>query len=98
MTLFNDVVPNPHRPAIDWRTIADTFEWFRRLDGCPQDTVYHAEGDVQIHTRMVCEALVADPRWREAQPEARTSLFWAALLHDVAKPECTRVAADGRVT
>jgi predicted kinase len=98
MTLFNDLVPSPDRPAIDWRTIAEAFEWFRRLEGCPQDPVYHAEGDVHVHTRMVCEALVADPHWCGAEPEARASLFWAALLHDVAKPDCTRVDADGRVT
>ena len=98
MTPFDDLVPSPARPAIDWRTIEETFEWFRRLDGCPQDPVFHAEGDVQIHTRMVCEALVADPRWRDMEPESRASLFWAALLHDVAKPECTRLEAGGRVT
>ena len=96
-TLFDDLVPRPDRPAIDWRTIEEAFEWFRRLDGCPQDPVFHAEGDVQIHTRMVCEALVEDPGWRRLAPPERASVFWAALMHDIAKPACTRVDAGGRV-
>jgi predicted kinase len=98
MTLFDDLVPSPDRPAIDWTTIEQAFEWFRSLDGCPQDPVFHAEGDVQIHTRMVCEALVEDPRWGRLGPQERASVFWAALLHDIAKPACTRVDAGGRVT
>jgi predicted kinase len=98
MTLFDDLVPDPDRPAIDWRTIEEAFEWFRRLGDCPQDPVFHAEGDVGIHTRMVCEQLVGDSSWRSMEPASRASLFWAALLHDVAKPECTRIEAGGRVT
>jgi len=98
MTLFNDLVPDVRRLQIDWRRIEDTFNWFKRLRECPQDPVFHAEGDVNIHTRMVCEALVADPDWRQLNDALRASAFWAALLHDVAKPDCTRVEPDGRVT
>ena len=98
MTLFHDLVPSTDQPVIDWRTIEEAFDWFRRLDGCPQDPVFHAEGDVHIHTKMVCEALVDDPSWRSLEPEARGNVFWAALLHDIAKPECTRIDPDGRVT
>jgi len=83
---------------IDWPSIEKAFDWFRRLADCPQDPVFHAEGDVGIHTRMVAEALVSDSEWRRCDAQARTSLFWAALLHDVAKPACTRVESDGRVT
>jgi predicted kinase len=98
MTPFAELVPAPGNPAVDWRTIADAFDWFRRLADCPQDPVFHGEGDVGIHTRMVVEALVGDPDWQRSDAEARASLFWAALLHDVAKPACTRLGPDGRVT
>lgn len=95
--LFAELVPAPGS-AIDWQTITQAFDWFRRLEGCAQSLIYHAEGDVLIHTRMVCEALVADPAWRALDPADRQTLFWAALLHDVAKPACTRIQDDGRIT
>ena len=97
MTPFTALVPTPENASIDWPTIDLAFDWFRRLADCPQDPVFHAEGDVGIHTRMVTEALVADPAWRRCDTQARASLFWAALLHDVAKPACTRVEPGGRV-
>lgn len=98
--LFAGLVPEPASPApsIDWQAIAEAFGWFRRLEGCPQDPIHHAEGDVLIHTRMVCEALVADPAWQMLALAERQSLFWAALLHDVAKPDCTRIEDNSRIS
>ncbi|HEY1542246.1 MAG TPA: AAA family ATPase [Xanthobacteraceae bacterium] len=98
MMPFTELVPATKNPAIDWQTMADAFDWFRRLADCPQDPAFHAEGDVGIHTRMVVEALIGDPAWQRSDAEARASLFWAALLHDVAKPDCTRRGPDGRLT
>jgi predicted kinase len=95
--LFAELVPAPSS-AIDWQRITQAFDWFQRLEGCAQSPIYHAEGDVQIHTRMVCEALVTNPAWCALGATDRQSLFWAALLHDVAKPACTRIEDDGRIT
>jgi predicted kinase len=64
---------------------------------CPQDEVFHAEGTVWTHVGMVCEALAGLDEFR-AMPELdRHILFAAALLHDVAKPLCTR-NEEGRIT
>ena len=98
MTTFSDLVPKGKAPRIDWCAIQDAFDWFRALDGCPQDPVFHAEGDVQRHTRLVTEALVADPTWSGRDDGECSVLFWAALLHDVAKPETTRIDDNARVT
>jgi predicted kinase len=46
---------------------------------------------------MVCEELLALGAWRSLPRSDRQVLFAAAVLHDVAKPECTRVV-DGRIT
>lgn len=73
--------------------LESSYPWLRDLAGCPQNPVHHAEGDVLIHTRMVAEALIADPAWIAADPVTRSVLFAAALLHDVAKPASTRVEA-----
>jgi predicted kinase len=67
------------------------------MHGCPQDPAYHQEGDVWVHVRMVCEALVGMEAWRSLPAIERENLFAAALLHDVAKPSCTR-HEDGRIT
>ncbi|MCC7543067.1 MAG: AAA family ATPase [Deltaproteobacteria bacterium] len=67
------------------------------MRGCAQDPEWHAEGDVWVHTRLVCESLVALPAWRALDTRDRSIAFAAALLHDVAKPACTRTL-DGRIT
>jgi putative nucleotidyltransferase with HDIG domain len=74
------------------------FEWVRALEGCPQDPVHHAEGNVWIHTRMVLEALCALAEFRALPEPARWIVYLACLLHDVAKPVTTRVQEDGRIT
>ncbi|MCB9760550.1 MAG: AAA family ATPase [Alphaproteobacteria bacterium] len=83
--------------AVPWEALAE-LPWIRAMEGCPQDPHHHAEGDVFIHTRMVLEALTADPAWR-ALPEPDRALVWlGALLHDVAKPATTRTEPDGRIS
>jgi predicted kinase len=94
--LFN--YPKAPNFSVPWDELDQAYDWVRALKGCPQDAKNHAEGDVWIHTRMVCEELAALPGYREAPPEAQQILFAAAVLHDVSKPECTREEPDGRIT
>src|SRR5262249_38774629 len=92
------LTPQPPSWQVDWAALHERFPWVRNLAGCPQDPIYHSEGDVWVHTRMVAEALAGMTAWR-ALPEAkRQAVFTAALLHDVAKPDCTRPGPDGRLT
>lgn len=83
---------------IDWQRLEREFDWLRSLADCPQDSRYHAEGNVLIHTKLVCEALVALPAWRALTATERSVLFAAALLHDVAKPAATQIATDGAIS
>lgn len=80
---------------IDWNKIYNSFEWVRFMEGVPQNPLYHAEGDVLTHTRLVCDALVNMNEWKHMCEADRSTLFAAALLHDVAKPYCTREDIDG---
>jgi predicted kinase len=89
--------PEPNRP-IDWNGIQTYFDWIDNLKGCQQDPIYHAEGDVFIHTKMVCEALISSPKWRELPVTERSMLFAAALLHDAAKPTFTKIEENGRIS
>ena len=87
-------------PAIAryWRRLRARFHWAARLDECAQDPRYHAEGDAGLHTRLVVQAMREDPEWQAADAGTRRLLLGAALLHDVGKPDTTRVESDGSIT
>lgn len=89
--------PAPPDYRVDWEGVLREFPPVAATAGCPQDATHHAEGDVLVHTRMVVEALASMPGWRALAPAEREVAFTAALLHDVAKPACTRVEG-GRIT
>lgn len=80
-----------------WEHLAAEYDWLRRLQGCPQDPVHHAEGDVFIHTEMVVEALRSLTEWQALPPREQAMTYAAALLHDVAKPVCTAPDEAGRI-
>lgn len=90
--------PRPPSWDLRWAELDARYPWIRRLAECPQDAQYHAEGNVWIHTRMVCTALAALPAFRALPEPERHLVFAAALLHDVAKPDCTRQEPDGRIS
>lgn len=89
--------PQPPDWLLDRDALRDEFQFSRDMRECPQDPAYHAEGDVWVHTLMVCDALVEHRRWRELTPAEREIVFAASLLHDVAKPATTR-EENGRIT
>lgn len=74
------------------------FPCLKQLYTCPQDSFYHAEGDVGIHTEMVCNELLALPQYKSLLPEQQLVVFYSCLLHDIAKPLCTKLEDDGRIT
>jgi predicted kinase len=89
--------PQPPDWSVPWEELDAGYPWLRDLRGCGQDSVHHGEGDVWVHTRLVCEAMASLPAWRGLEEEARGVLFAAALLHDVAKPACRREQPAGHI-
>jgi putative nucleotidyltransferase with HDIG domain len=83
---------------INWLEILANFPCLQSLASCEQNPIYHAEGNVWIHTQLVCEALVSLPAWQAMNAQDRSILFAAALFHDIAKPMATQVAEDGKIT
>lgn len=77
----------------------EAFPALRLLAGTPQDPFYHAEGDVWTHTVMVVNELVNGDDYAASTQEQRFILFYAALLHDIAKPDTTVIDdASGKIS
>ncbi|NHZ35852.1 AAA family ATPase [Massilia sp. CCM 8692] len=90
-------VPAPGQ-APDWAWFLHAIPELALLASTPQDPYYHAEGDVWIHTRMVVEALMRGGDYIDGSAEERFILFYAALLHDIAKPATTVIDPEsGRI-
>lgn len=83
---------------LDWDHLSHSFSWIRDMEDVPQDPIFHAEGDVAIHTRMVLEALQSLASFQALEEQAQYILVAAALLHDVEKRTCTKVQEDGRIS
>lgn len=94
---FLTTLPTAPDAALPWDIIA-ACGWWEAMAECPQDPIYHAEGDVATHTRMVVDELRAAPEWRVLPEDARYILLLAALLHDIGKPATTKVVENGRIT
>jgi hypothetical protein len=69
--------------------VARAFPHSIAMKACPQDTIYHAEGDVWTHTSMVVGKLLETPRFSRLDGIRRDALLLAAWLHDIAKPATT---------
>lgn len=82
----------------DWSSLKQQFTWVRDMEGVPQDSIHHAEGDVEIHTQMVINALVNLPEYQELDEQSKEILFVSALMHDIEKRSTTVVELDGKIT
>lgn len=83
-------VPAPGA-AVDWSWLLNAIPALEKLSSCKQDPVYHAEGDVLTHTKWTVDELVNGSAYGQASEEERFILFYAMLLHDIAKPDTTVV-------
>lgn len=59
------------------------------LVGCPQDPEWHPEGDVWRHTGLVADAAAEIAARDDLADGDRAVLVFAALAHDLGKPETT---------
>ncbi len=62
----------------------------------PQDKEFHPEGDVWIHTYLVCNAAATIAQEMGFSREERTILLLASLCHDLGKATTTELV-DGRI-
>ena len=80
---------------IDWNGIENQLSSFAiPMSQTEQNPAFHAEGDVWIHTKMVCEELVKLDAFRMLSKDQQQAVFLAALLHDIGKIPTTRWEND----
>ncbi|MDD3587840.1 MAG: HD domain-containing protein, partial [Thermoguttaceae bacterium] len=78
------------------------FPELQALVGCEQSPQWHSEGDAWEHTKMVCDAMgelirQANDSDEPFTQEEQIALMFAALLHDVGKPETSFLGEDGLI-
>lgn len=75
---------------------SNCFPEIHALIDVPQDLEWHPEGNVFVHTSLVCDAMDKICRRENIDGEDKALLMFAALTHDFGKPSTTAVI-DGRV-
>jgi predicted kinase len=85
---MRDQLPSPGA-TINLGWSLELFPALRRLATTVQDPYFHAEGNVWTHTQLVVAELVNSADYAHSFEDERFILFYAALLHDISKPDTT---------
>lgn len=85
------LVSQAAKQNIDWNGIGNALSSFViPMSRTEQNPAFHAEGDVWIHTKMVCENLMKLDSFQVLSEVQQKAVFLAALLHDIGKIPTTR--------
>lgn len=86
----------PSNGIINWDMIKKDLlsPFLVKLENTPQDKTYHAEGNVLIHTMMVCEELIKLEDYDKLPKIQKLELFLASLFHDIGKTISTKEIDD----
>ena len=100
---FKKLFLKSSKPSIGFELLKDLgvlkyFPELKALIDCVQDSVYHPEGDVWIHTMMCLDELARILKEENIEDEYRKLyLFYGILCHDFGKPFCTK-EINGKIT
>jgi putative nucleotidyltransferase with HDIG domain len=86
-----DIKQANHAGIIAW---AENQPWAHDMACCRQDALWHAEGDVWTHTKMVCGELERLTEWTTLDRATQLKLLFTAMFHDSGKPATTQIDAD----
>lgn len=88
----------PEDNIINWELIEKTIlsPFVDSLKKTNQEYDYHQEGNVYIHTKMVCEELIKLTEYQNLDKEQKIELFLACLFHDIGKTVTTKIE-DGKI-
>ncbi|WP_367568170.1 HDIG domain-containing metalloprotein [Lacrimispora sp.] len=98
--LFNTITEHlmlNEKPSdyLNWLSNLESFkQWpfsmLGRLKDTEQSKIHHPEGNVWNHTMLVLDEAAAV---REKSSDSK-AFMWAALLHDIGKPDTTRIKGE----
>src|SRR5262245_43500638 len=86
MKTWADIERTSTAELLGW---AETQPWVAEMSACRQDTQWHAEGDVWVHTHMVIGEVERLPDWPALDRASQLKLLFTALFHDAGKPATT---------
>lgn len=89
------------KPSLGLEVLRETkalnlFKELEDLINCPQDKVWHPEGDVWIHSLMVLDQAALLLQGSSLNEEEKLIVATGALCHDFGKPSTT-IRKDGRI-
>lgn len=84
--------------ALDLKIFDQFFPHFLLMQETPQEPDWHPEGDVWVHTLMVVDEAAKIVKSQELPEKDKLGIMLAALLHDVGKPETTKLSKDNEIT
>jgi len=74
---------------LDWDDLVNSYGWIADMKGVQQDPIWHAEGDVYVHTKMVTEELVKLKNFDSLSEQEKHIILSSALFHDIEKRSTT---------
>ncbi len=74
---------------LDWDDLANSYSWIAEMKGVKQDPIWHAEGDVYVHTKMVTEELIKLQNFDSLSEQEKHIILSSALFHDIEKRSTT---------
>ncbi len=93
--LIKNLIPK-QTTKIDWDAFYNTplAPFLIRMEKTPQDAVFHGEGNVLNHTKLVLENLINLPEYQNSTNFDKEVLFLSAMLHDVGKIKRTKIDGE----
>lgn len=83
----------PTDNIINWDLINNELlkPYYQNMVNTPQDPRWHKEGNVFIHTKMVCEKLIELKEYQSLSKINKLEVFLSCLFHDIGKTVCTKI-------
>lgn len=87
------LIPTFLEVGIDWDAVASSRlgVFLSEMKEIQQNPVFHGEGTVYTHTKMVCEELVRLPEFRSLPRMQKIGVFAAGIFHDIGKIRTTKM-------